>query len=226
MKNRFLHCALLSTALLLSSAAQASLITISDSALLSDASTIDFDGNAAGNIAGTASVFSNIGFSQVTTVGTPTFMGDFIFDVNGLGLTSLNGSLAIGAQFSEIDSMLTGSGFAFGVDGTATQFGFEVFDEANVTLRVETYLQGVLQQSANIFTGVSSPFAGFLFQSANAFDEFRVVSTADSGGWGLDNITLAGVERTVNDIPEPVTALLIGFGIAGLGLTRKRTTGQ
>ena len=57
------------------------------------------------------------------------------------------------------------------------------------------------------------------FESSVAFDEIRVLADGFNGGWGLDDITLAG-----KAVPEPATLALVGLGV--LLVVRKRRKKQ
>jgi len=44
----------------------------------------------------------------------------------------------------------------------------------------------------------------------------------DDEGWGIDNLLVQLNGVTVGDVPEPMTLSLLGAGLAGIGMTRRR----
>ncbi|MDO6824595.1 PEP-CTERM sorting domain-containing protein [Marinobacter sp. 1_MG-2023] len=57
-----------------------------------------------------------------------------------------------------------------------------------------------------------------LFDAAGLGD-MSIFSNANGDGYGLDNVTIGSVA-----VPEPGTFALLGLGLLGLGVTRKRAS--
>ena len=206
--------------LLASTNAAAALIQIPQASLLPDAMTQDFSTAMVGAISGTDSVFTSIGLASVGLLGTFVADGDILNSgVFGNALVSRGNVLTIAAPSSSLDNMATGSGWQFMVAGTATQFGYRIIDQLNMSVTVQTYSGGTLQDTF-IYSETGSFPNPQQFFSDTAFDEFRVFSTLGGSGWGLDDVTLAGKSA----VPEPGTLALLALGLAGFGYARRRRT--
>lgn len=215
MKFTFLNTALIATVLTVSGFAKASLITINAGDLHGDSSTLDFESAALGVIGNSDSLFTNFGFSSVELLGGASGGDSWNSGVDGQGLAvDSNGQLIIVGLNNGFTALTTGSSFSFNLSGTITQFGFQLIDQINNSMTIETYLNGNLVDSiAYNPTGADFPNPAVYYSSSQAIDSFRVVSN-DNTGWGLDNLTIAGVSTT--SVPEPSTLIILALGMIGL----------
>lgn len=219
MKLTFLNVALIAIVLSVSGLAKASLITINSGDLLGDSSTLNFESAALGVIGNSDSLFTNFGFSSVELLGSSSGSDNWNSGVDGQGLAvDSTGQLIIVGLGDTFTGLTAGSSFSFNLSGTITQFGFQLIDQINNSMTIETYLNGNLVDSiAYNPTGAGFPNPSIYYSSSLAIDSFRVVSN-DNTGWGLDNLTIAGVSTT--SVPEPSTLVILALGLMGLAARR------
>jgi hypothetical protein len=102
-----------------------------------------------------------------------------------------------------------------------------VTDESSTPTVIETFLNGVLVESASVFGNVfnTENFYGF---TNSLFDEIKVTpETTQSGGGLIDNLQFtlssgAPPDGTPIDVPEPISLALLSSGLIGVGLIRRR----
>ena len=128
------------------------------------------------------------------------------------------GTLSIAASGNALDNQNGGAGYVFDVAGTATQFAFRVVDQVNNDMRLQTFINNVLLDDIAFLNSGNFPNPIRAFESDTGFDEFRIVADGFSGGWGIDDLSLAGKST----VPEPATLALLGLGFAGLGFARSK----
>lgn len=214
MKFTFLKVALIATALSVSSLAKASLITINSGDLLGDNSTLNFESAALGVIGNNDSLFTNFGFSSVELLGSASGSDAWDSGVDGQGLAvDSNGQLIVVGLNDAFTGLTAGSSFSFNLTGTITQFGFQLIDQINNSMTIETYLHGNLVDSIAYNPTGAFPNPSVYYSSSIGIDSFRVVSN-DGNGWGLDNLVIAGVSTT--SVPEPSTIMILALGMIGL----------
>ena len=205
-------------AVLLSAAnASASINEITLGDLLPNYVSTDFESASDGAISGTDSIFTGIGLSSASLAGTFTAGGDSLDSGEfGNALVSRNGgSLSGSAPGGSLDDVTTSSAFVFSVDGTATQFGFRVVDQVNNAMRLQTYRNGSLLDDVLFVNDGSFPRPIRFFESNVAFDEFRILSSENVSGFGIDDLGIGG--RSNSAVPEPTT-IAIWTAVSALGL--------
>ena len=214
-----------STLLIAPGFASAGLISITDSDLASDASTVNFENFSTGAVTGTESLFYHAGISQASFVGSSFANLDTLNVGNdGKALAVSDGELSIVDTNAPIDHITLDGGFTFELLGEVKQFGFQIVDEFSKLFQVETYSAGTLVDVISYVPMIGAPEIA-LFESDQYIDEFRVLLDFPTAAFGIDNITLA--DKNYNgtdprDIPEPMSLLLVVFGLTSLGLARKR----
>ena len=189
-----------------------------------------FEGTT-GQVTGTESVFTDIGFLKVS-LGSYPFTGSspriipnvdtLNTDVVGNTLVARDGRLVIAAPGERFDLIQAFSGFLFEVDGRATQLGFRIVDQPGLYVDLLVFLNGTVGGSSLINpTGTGS---SRYFLTNSAFDAFAImaVDTVPVGGWGVDDIGLGG--KVPAPVPSPGTLWLVGVGIlvliSSLGWTK------
>lgn len=177
-----------------------------------NAKVLDFESAPTGNVSRTDAIFSNFGISAVTTVAS-----DF---TDGFG-SRANASKALWVNETGLAIAAPGgSNFADTVSYTIdfalrqTRFGFGVHDQ-NFTISIELFDGLTSVGTTTLNTGGSADLTMLYFASSSAFDRVVINSTGVSGGFAIDNLTLAAV-------PAPASVALFAFGALGLVARRKR----
>jgi hypothetical protein len=143
-----------------------------------------------------------------TIPSTPQGLYSWYPNAGGSGYTDI--MLTSGAEFSAIQ-FLTGSGWS----GDAASLQYQVLDKGSV----------IASGNAGSVPGYPNPFIYYGF-SGGPFDEIQLQSQYctgcgfNSGAYeslALDSIAIGG-----GKVPEPASIALIGLGLAGIGLIRRR----
>jgi hypothetical protein len=126
--------------------------------------------------------------------------------------------------FPSFDAIGEGS-FAVLFDFDQSQFGFQLVGGDSGTATVSFFARnGTLIDSVTL-TGLADAFYGFSREGGVQDIAGISITNNDPAGVGFDNLLsdVQGVPGTPGDtIPEPGTLLLLGSGLAGLRLIRRR----
>ncbi len=189
-----------------------------------------------------ASTFMNAVTVPGATVGTDTF--DDLNDGQNLGTTSISrnaGAISYTASSSagplwtggtpengflttdQGGSLITASGFSLDV----TSFGMNVFGSDFFSLPTEgrnirILVSDVMNNSFDYLLEATTRDTYFGFIGEYALTSISV-SRVTIGDWpSMDNLTLASAGGPSNNIPTPMTLLLMGIGLLGIAVTRRR----
>ncbi|MTI98589.1 MAG: PEP-CTERM sorting domain-containing protein [Marinobacter adhaerens] len=199
---------------------------------LKESTTETFEGFTAANGAGdqTGSINTSVGsFTQLIAGGN----GNEACNDNGFsctaGLAVLNSATSpFGGRFpmpegvdnkNWLDSM-DSQEMMFSIAGMYKAVGFYMTDPNDVGGLMDIVLEDnttATYDMNNIFTGAESNGAAYYlgFISDVSIKSLVFRSNDDNDGFGIDNVT-------VGKVPEPGTLALMGLGLVGVGLMRRR----
>lgn len=123
----------------------------------------------------------------------------------------------LGALPTHAGLVWTDAGFASGRDGF-DNVTFEAFDAANNSL-------GVIGLSAlgdGLFGGQTAEDRFFGITSASGIGSIRITS-ANSTDWEMDHLQYGLAPSAPTTVPEPGMLALLGIGLVGIGIMRRRT---
>jgi len=167
--------------------------------------TIDF--NDAGVSSGTVSIVgghlqgSNISIGEMEVQGAP--VNDGVYAVTG-GLLNFNTDPS--------DNFITVEGTVVGVSGTLLNGEVTFWDQPNSNVG-NFYLEGVDYKNPDLLAYFGIPadtkFNLFGFTLTSSWDKAELMGNAKS-------------TDILNSVPEPTSLLLLGAGLAGLGIVRRK----
>jgi hypothetical protein len=140
-----------------------------------------------------AGVPENAWAASGPVTGTITFDLGGIFDLDGMAVWNFNSNNIYGIARLTIDGSLDGNSYA-PIAGAPTNFAIGALGAAEL---------------AELFS----------FTATAHFVRFNVASSHGGPGIGLSEVMFTG---TAAAVPEPGTLALLGLGLAGLGLSRRR----
>jgi hypothetical protein len=179
---------------------------------LAQGSIIDFEANTSGEAA------ISFGYPDVSMTGnnllriTDSYDGSFNVTGNSMALTANDRTEAITFNFS---SPVDAFGFNFG--GADKEWRLIAYS-TNMSILDELAISPFGNSNNGEWFGISAPGIASARLYNTAFDIGSNTGTPDYVV--IDNFTYA------NAVPEPGTFLLMGLGLAGLGLSRPRRQGQ
>lgn len=95
-------------------------------------------------------------------------------------------------------------------------FNFKAFSADTHYWTISSWLEGSLVETFT-FNNVSEDGSLFYGFENSLFDEIRIMNLMDDAGFEFDNL-----QYSSSAVPEPGTLALLGLGLAGMGLTRRR----
>jgi hypothetical protein len=192
--------------------AQAGLITIGGGSITGPDRFEDFTYGT--SIAGVSNEFSNNGLSFVTLSGA----GISLIENSTCGNSGVSGEYLYMGVIPLCNGNSTQDSVSIQFDTDVTDLSWTGFSRANgAGFNIEALMDGVVVSSL-VFDGSNTFENSTVLLSGSTFDEIRFSENSTSGVFfALDNMSW-----NTTQVPEPVTLVLFGFGLAGIGLLRKR----
>ena len=125
------------------------------------------------------------------------------------------------APFAGVNALFQGlkaTGEEISFASAVTRVGFNFGSNVNINVPFETYLGGVLTGSFNLITSTNTmPFFGF--EDLAGIDRIVFLPELERGFVSqIDNLRWEGQVS----VPEPGTLALLGIGLLGIGLARRK----
>jgi hypothetical protein len=177
------------------------------------AGTITFDGLAGANLSAFPAAYVEDGFTVTPTSGS-------WFQGQGFGNPLPSAVLGPVGDIEDGSLTITGGLFSFvSVDGVSSN------NLTTTTVQMQGLRDGVEVFWVSTFLEANDPFATLEAPFANVIDTLvlTVLPGFVASSVNLDNIVLTPFEPT--GVPLPASAALLGAGLLGLGLARRRARG-
>jgi hypothetical protein len=211
-------------------------ITFDD--VLTSGGDISFSGNLGDPLVGSDIVFDFV--QGIDTVGDDLFCGDCLLDFTTGGLVATAGDLHIfggGGSYVLTGTLFDNAGL-MGIPVASGVLVEGVFDNATADLDVDdnTILvtgRGTDTKHPDLAAhfGLENPF---LFAQTEITGTDSVIGPPDPGEGGARSFSAVTINADLDNfpderdgiIPEPTTLLLLGTGLAGLGIWHRRSSGR
>jgi hypothetical protein len=152
--------------------------------------------------------------AQLTGALTLNFLGnpnaDFVFQI-GSALTTASGSSVNVVNGSSLSGIYWQIGSSATL-GTATTFAGNIIADQSITLNT----------AAAILCGRAIALNGAVTMDTNRISNNNTLQDFDSGRPDFGSVGFSGGSGSPTAVPEPSTMLLLGSGLAGLVMLRKR----
>ena len=182
---------------------------------------LDFDTPAAplGPIAGNSTVFTSVGITGASLVGTWAPAGDTLTigsNVNGSSLISQNGVLTVGASPDPLDGAALGAGFEFTLANAVDEFQCIFADQVNHSYTVELFNGATSLGSGTFIYAGAFPNPPHYWRGPSPFNRIRITINSANVGVGLDEIAFGNGAPPPPPPPLPPTCAETTFA-AGNG---------